>query len=75
MIDLTRLTPGSSYIVKLTAVDTNDNMSSRKENLTLADVTVPVINDINTSGLVIGHITVAVNISKDSSGSVVAIAY
>ena len=69
------LASGSSYIVKLTAIDTNDNMTSREEYITIADVTAPVINQLQVYSPTAGHLKVDVNISDDSGGSVVAIAY
>jgi len=45
VVEFVNLTTGSSYIVKLTtALDTNDNMASRLEYLTITDVNAPAIN-------------------------------
>ena len=75
VIEFINLTPGSWYIVKLTAVDTNDNITSREEYLTIADVTAPGINHLQVYSPTSGQLKVDVNVSDDSGGSVVCIAY
>ncbi len=74
-MEIINLTPGSSYIVKHTAVDTNDNMTSREEYLTIADVTTPAINQFQVYSPTSGQLKVDVNVSCDSDGSVVCFAY
>ena len=75
VLEFLNLASGTSYIVKLTAIDTNDNMTSREEYLTIADVTAPVINSFQAYCLTAGHLVVYVNVTDDSGGSVVCIAY
>ena len=75
VIEFLNLTPGSSFIVKVTTFDTNGNMTSREEHVQIADMTAPVINEFTTIYHVRGHNTVDVNVSDDSGGSVVCIAY
>ena len=75
VVEFPNLTPDSSYIVKLTTVDTNDNMTSREEYLTIADVTAPVINMFQVYNPASGHLKVDVNVSDDSGGNVYCIAY
>ena len=65
-IEFLNLTPGSSYIVKLTAVDTNDNMTSREEYLQIADVTGPAINEFQVYSPAPGHLKVDINVTDDS---------
>ena len=74
-MEIINLTPGSSYIVKHTAVDTNDNMTSREEYLTIADVTAPAINQFKVYNPTSGQLKVDVNVSDDSGDRVVCIAY
>ena len=69
------LASGSSFIVKLTAIDINDYMTSREEYITIADVTAPVINSSQVYSLISGRLIVHVNVTDDSGGSVVCIAY
>ena len=64
------LAPGNSYIVKMYAVDTNDNITSREEYTQIVDVTVPNINLLTTTSHVPGHITVNVDVTDDSGGGV-----
>jgi hypothetical protein len=74
VLEFTNLTPGEDYIVKLFAVDTEFNTTSREEYVTIADVTAPVINQFFTYSSEVGTITVSVDVSDDS-GRVVAIAF
>jgi hypothetical protein len=69
------LASGSSYIVKLTAIDTNDNMTSREEYIAIADVIAPVTNEFQVYIPTAGHLKVDVNVPSDSGESVVAIGY
>ena len=64
------LAPGNSYIVKMYAVDTNDNIIIREEYTEIVDVSVPTINLFNTTSNVLGRITVDVNVIDDSGGGV-----
>ena len=75
IFDFLNLTPGRSYIVKMYAVDTNDNITSREEYTNIVDMTAPVINSFQVYSPKTGHLIVDVNVSDDSGGSVVAIAY
>jgi hypothetical protein len=59
-----------SYIVKMYAVDTNDNITTREEYTELADTTTPTINQFTTTSHVPGHITVDVNVTDDSGAGV-----
>ena len=52
----------------------NDNITSREEYVEVVDTTAPTINQFITYILVVGEITVGVDISDDS-GRAVAIAY
>ena len=61
---------GTSYIVKMYAVDTNDNITTREEFTQLVDMAAPTINLLTTTSHVPGHITVDVNITDDSGGDV-----
>ena len=69
------LTPGRSFIVKLTTLDTHDNMASREEYVQIVDMTAPVINQFQVYNPASGHLTVDVDVSDDSGGGVVCIAY
>ena len=64
--------PGRSYIVKMYAVDTNDNITIRKEYTEVVDMTAPTINVFTTTSHVPGHITGDVNLTDDSGGGVFA---
>jgi hypothetical protein len=68
------LTPGEEYIVKMVAVDTNFNSTSREEYVSIADIRAPTINQFITYSSEAGSITVGVNVTDDS-GRAVAIAY
>jgi hypothetical protein len=68
------VTPGNSYIVKMSAIDTNDNITSQEEYVSIVDTTAPVINQFLVYSFVVGTINVGVDVSDDS-GRVVAIAY
>ena len=48
------LAPGDSYIVKMYAVDTNDNIPSREEYTEIIDITAPVINGFTVANPVAG---------------------
>ena len=61
-----------SYVVKLYAVDTNDNITTREGFTELVDTTTPTINLFTTTSHVPGHITVDVNLTDDSGGGVIA---
>jgi len=64
-----KLAPGRSYIVKMYAVDTNDNITSREEYTEIVDVTAPVINELNVTSPVSGQLKVDVNVTDDSGGA------
>jgi hypothetical protein len=57
-----------SYGVKMYAVDTNDNITTREEYVELVDTTTPTINLFTTTSHVPGHITVDVNVTDYSGG-------
>jgi len=59
------LAPGISFIVKLSAVDTNDNMTSREEYIQIDDMTALVINQFQIYSPTSGHVKVDVNVSDD----------
>ena len=61
--------------MKLCAVDTNDNITSREEYTNIADITAPVINKFQVYNPTTAHLKVDVNVSDDSDGSVICIAY
>ncbi len=44
VFDFLDVTPGNSYIVKMSVVDTNDNITSHEEYVDIVDTTAPVIN-------------------------------
>ena len=48
------LAPGNSHIVKLYAVDTNDNITPREEYTEIVDMTAPVINEFIVTSPVSG---------------------
>ena len=48
VLEFKGLTPGRSYIVKLAAVYTDDNMTFREEYPEITDITAPVINQFTT---------------------------
>ena len=73
-LEFLNLTPGEEYIVKMVAVDTNFNMTSREEYVSIADITAPTINQFITYNMEAGSITVGVDVTDDS-GRAVAIAY
>ena len=75
MIEFLNLALGRSLIVKLTTIDINDNMTSREEYITIADVAAPVINQFQVYSPTSGHLKVDVNVADDSGGCVVCIAY
>ena len=52
------------------AVDTNDNITTREEYTELLDTTTPTISLFTTTSYVFGHITVDVNVTDDSGGTV-----
>ena len=56
--------------MKLYAVDTNDNITTREEYVELVDTTTPTINLFTTTSHVAGQITVDVNITDDFGGGV-----
>ena len=58
----------------MSAVDTNDNITSLEEYVEVVDTTAPIINQFITYSLVAGEITVGFDVSDDS-GRAVAIAY
>jgi hypothetical protein len=60
-----------SYIVKMYAVDTNDNITTRKEYGELVDMIALTINMFTTTAHVHGDITVDVNVIDDSGGAVI----
>ena len=60
--------------MKMVAVDTEFNMTSREEYLSIADVTAYVISQLIAYNSEVGSIFVGADVSDDS-GSVVAIAY
>jgi len=64
------LSPGNSYIVKMYAVDTNDNIASREEYTQIVDMAAPVINNFTVTSPVAGQLKVDVNVT-DNSGSAV----
>ena len=64
------LAPGRSYIVKMYAVDTHDNITSREEFTQIVDMTAPVINDFTVTSPVAGQLKVDVNVTDDFSGAV-----
>jgi hypothetical protein len=68
------VTPGNSCIVKMSAVDTNDNITSPKEIVDIFDTPAPVINHFLVYSSEIGTINVGVDVSDDS-GRVVAISF
>jgi hypothetical protein len=70
VLEFLNLSSSSSYIVKLTAIDTNDNMASREEYITIADVAAPVINQFQVYSPTTGHLKVDVNVTDDSGGDV-----
>ena len=74
VLEFLDLAAGNSFIVKLISVDTNDNMTSREEYITIADVAAPVINEFQAYNPTPGHLKVDVNVSDESGGIVVAIA-
>ena len=69
VLEFTNLTPRDYYIVKLTAVDTEFNMTSREEYMSIV-----VTNQIFTYSSRAGSISISVDVSDDSR-RVVAIAY
>ncbi len=75
MIEFLNLTPGSSYNVKMYAVDANDNVTFREEYLTITDVDASVINEFEVYSSIAGHLKVDVNISDYSGGNVFSGAY
>jgi len=66
------LASGRSYIVKMYAVDTNDNITIREEYTEVVDMAAPTINLFTTKSHVPGYITVDVNLTADSGGWVFA---
>jgi len=48
IFDFLNLAPSRSYIVKMYAVDTNDNITSKEKYTNITDMTVPVINSLTT---------------------------
>jgi hypothetical protein len=68
------VTPGNSDIVKMSAVDMNDNITSQEEYVDIVDTTAPVINPFLVYSSEVGTINVGVDVSDDSD-RVVAIAY
>jgi len=75
VFEFLNLAVGNTFIVTLTTVDKNDNMTSREEGITIADVTAPVINQFQEYSPTSGHLKVDVNAIEDLGGSVVCIAY
>jgi hypothetical protein len=75
VVEFLNVQSGRSYIVRLTAVDANDNLSFREEYVTIADVTAPVINEFQVYSPTPGQLKVDVNVTDDTGGSVVCIAY
>jgi len=75
VLEFLNLATGSSYIVKLAAIDTNDKMASREEYITIADVTAPAINQFQVHSPTSDHLKVDVIVTSDSGGNVVCIAY
>jgi len=75
IFEFLNLTPGRSFIVKLYAVDTNDNITSREDYTHIADMTAPAINQFQVYSSTSEHLKVDVNVSDDSGGSFVCIAY
>ncbi len=73
-LDFTNLTPGEEYIVKMVAVYTYFNSTSREEYVLIVDIRAPTINPFITYNMEAGSITVGVDVSDDS-GRAVAIAY
>jgi len=64
------LSPGNSYIVKMYAVDTKDNITSREDYTRIVDMTAPVINDFTITSPVAGQLKVDVNVTDNSGGAV-----
>ena len=64
------LSTGNSYIIRMSVVDTNDNITSREEYVELVDTTAPVINDFTITSPVAGQLKVYVNVTDDSGGAV-----
>ncbi len=62
------LAPGRSYIVKMYAVDTNDNITTREEYVELVDTIAPTINLFTTTLHVPSHITIDVNVTDAGGG-------
>jgi len=58
------------YIVKMYAVDTNDNITSREEYTEIVDMTAPEINDFTITSPVAGQLKVDVNVTDNSGGAV-----
>ena len=61
---------GNSYIVKMSALDTKDNITSHDECVDTVDTIVPTINLFTTTSHVHGHISVDDNVADDSGGGV-----
>ena len=70
IFDFLNLAPGSSYLVKSFGVDTNGNIASREEYVTIVDKTAPVINEFTITSPVAGQLKVDVNVTDNSDGTV-----
>ena len=62
--------PGRSYIVKMCAINANDEITSREEYTQIVDMTAPVIHDFTVTSPVAGQLKVDVNVTDVSGGAV-----
>jgi len=62
-----------SYIVKMYAVDTNDNITTREEYVELVDTIAPTINLFTTTSHVPSHITADVNVTDVGGGALCSV--
>ncbi len=56
--------------MKLSAVDTNDNVTSREEYVSIFDVNPPTINMFTRTSHVVGQTTVDVDVNDSSGGDI-----
>jgi hypothetical protein len=70
VLEFLNLTPGSSYYVRLSVLDTSNNVTTREEYFSIFDVNPPAINMFTTTSYTPGHITVDVNVTDDSGADV-----